>query len=205
VIRGELDATLANPAAGEPELRAMGAQVSAAVGRVEHLVESLLTLARSDRPPARRNRVDLGELAEASADPLADAIERMGLQARFDGAGAVVEGDALFLERLVFNLLENAVTYNVPCGFVHVTIGHDGDGCSIEVANSCDHTAGNDLDELLEPFVRRDESRARAHGGAGLGLAIVRAVAQSHGGDVAITRRGPACLAVTVRIPAARA
>jgi signal transduction histidine kinase len=202
VIRGELDATLADPAASEPELREMAAQVSAAVARVEHLIESLLTLARSDRPPARRSRVDLGELAEASLDPLAGAIATMDLQVRFDGGGALVEGDALLLERLVFNLLENAVTYNVRGGFVDVTIGQEGGGCSIEVANSCD-TTGGDLDELLEPFVRRDASRARAHGGAGLGLAIVRAVARSHGGDVAIERGGPACVAVTVRLPAA--
>ena len=118
-------------------------------------------------------------------------------------ASAPVLGDPVLLERLAENLIENAVRYNAAVGWVQVRTGIERGEAVLRVANAGARIDPSAVEELLEPFRRLESSRSRATGGYGLGLAVVRAVAQAHGGRVTVLARREGGLEVTVSLPMA--
>ena len=110
----------------------------------------------------------------------------------------------MLLDQIAANLVQNAVRYNVDGGVVEVRTGLLGERAIIEVGNSGAVVDEADAATLGEPFRRLETSRARTTGGYGLGLAVVRSVAQAHGGDVAIRPRAGGGLDVRVTLPATR-
>ncbi|MFF8291516.1 ATP-binding protein [Streptomyces sp. NPDC016309] len=156
--------------------------------RSERLIDGLLLLARGERGLAEREPVPLGEV-------VAEECARYGVE-EVSGAGGVVPGNRVLLGQLVRNLVANAVAYNVPGGWVRVTV----DGGVLTVANTGPVIAEADVPGLFEPF-RRGEGRDRMGPGAGLGLSIVRSVATAHGGTVTAGCRDGGGLVVTVRLP----
>ena len=120
------------------------------------------------------------------------------IEVEADGT-ATVAGDEPLLERLVANLVDNAVRYNEPGGWVVVRAGgHDG-SARVEVENSGAEVPADAVDRLTQPFERLD--RARESRGTGLGLSIVRAVAEAHEGSLAIAARPAGGLRVRVDFP----
>ena len=111
----------------------------------------------------------------------------------------------MLLERLAENLIENAVRYNAAVGWVRVRTGIERGEAVLHVTNPGARIDPGAVEELLEPFRRLESSRARSTGGYGLGLAVVRAVAQAHGGRVAVLARREGGLEVTVSLPMASA
>jgi signal transduction histidine kinase len=195
VIRTEVDVALGDPDATARDLRAVGEGVLDTVDRMDKLLDGLMLLSQSGRPPERR-AVDLAGIARAAAGRVQTGAVRLRPQL----APVQVRGERRLLERLVENLVENAVRYNVPGGFVDVRT-HAGDGTAVlRVENSGPVVAEATAARLLEPFERG--GRARDGGGAGLGLSIVRAVAEAHGGRVALVARRKGGLAVEVVLPA---
>ncbi|MEV6395030.1 HAMP domain-containing sensor histidine kinase [Streptomyces sp. NPDC051907] len=161
--------------------------------RSERLIDGLLMLARSERglaDRADRENVDLGET-------VAEECRRRGVAAAVE-RGGVVRGNRLLLAQLAGNLLANALAYNVPGGTVEVTV----DGGVLTVVNTGPEVAAADVPGLFEPF-RRGEGRDRMGPGAGLGLSIVRSIAQAHDGTVTAEPGPEGGLAVTVRLPSA--
>jgi signal transduction histidine kinase len=201
-MRAEIEERLDDPSAGESELREMATVVRDAVGRSEALIASLLTLARGQDELRRQEPVDLADVARvvvARNEP--DAAAR-GIGIEVDGGPARCRGDRELLDRLVANLVENALRYNEPGGFVRVETGEVGDDATLRVSNSGELVRATAIRRLFEPFVRGDTSRSRARGGAGLGLSIVAAVAATHGGKAAARAREGGGLVVTVSLPA---
>ena len=196
VIRTEADVALSDPRAGVGELRAMGAGVVEAADRMDSLLEGLMVLAVGQRGLARAEPVDLAAAVRA-ASRVVTAPANVAL--RWSLAPARVRGDAGLLERLAGNLIDNGVRYNRPGGHVDVSTGEEDDRAVLRVDST-----GSALDpaivaRLLEPFERG--GRARDGGGAGLGLSIVRTVAEAHGGRVRLTARPGGGLAVEVALP----
>jgi signal transduction histidine kinase len=183
ISRTEVDLALSDPDASVAELREMAERVRDATDRSERLIEGLLTLARSEQEPRVREPDDL-------ADAAALALEHAGLQDGADGlrvaAGlrpAPVAGDPALLERMVANLVENAVHHNQPGGWLDVATG-TGDGWAfVRVANGGPLIPAERVESLFEPFRRLDGRVASPTRGAGLGLSIVRSVARAHSGD----------------------
>jgi signal transduction histidine kinase len=199
VMRTELEVTLADPDASNAELRSMAVAVHEAVDRTERLVQALLTLARSEGAVARRDPVDLAAAARMALDHTARDAEAAGLSITADLHAAPVRGDRRLLERLVANLVENAVGHNRPGGRVSVTTATRNGHSVVDVVNDGDILDPAILPRLLEPFQRID--RGARGDGAGLGLSIVRSVAQAHGGAVALAACPGGGLRATVTLP----
>jgi signal transduction histidine kinase len=199
VIRSEAEVALANPEPDLDELRGMAESVVHASRRTEALLASLLILARSQRGLVQSGPVNLAETAAAAAELTADAAAAESVRLRLELEPAVIEGDPALLERLVANLLENGVHYNRPGGFVAVRTRRAPGGAELEVENSGPLVDPAAAGRLAEPFERLERSAEGS--GAGLGLSIVRAVGEAHGGSLAIEPRDQGGLRVVVRFP----
>ncbi len=201
VIRTELDVTVGHDDVPPDEIEHMAEVVRRALGRAQALIDALLTLARADSPPGPAVAVDLSEVARRTMASHADAAGAAGVTV--DGALAPVEvmGDRVLLERMIDNLVTNAIAHNRAGGWVRVSTSVDNGNAVVVVTNSGDEIAPAEVDGLFERFARRDASRSRATGGYGLGLSIVRAVAEHHQGRAAAAPVTGGGLEVRVAIP----
>ncbi|HEV2087148.1 MAG TPA: HAMP domain-containing sensor histidine kinase, partial [Cryptosporangiaceae bacterium] len=206
VMRTEIDVTLADPKASIEELRRMGVVVRDASTRANELIEALLLLARTEAQAGRRlNKrvpVDLARGVPSTLAAVAAEIRRLSLEVTTDFSPAVVIGDPSLLERLAGNLVENAVRYNVGGGRLLVRTATDGRQAYLVVANTGPELDPADVPGLFEPFRRGGVERTGTRG-AGLGLSIVRAVVDAHGGSVRAQALPEGGLEVTVALPAA--
>jgi signal transduction histidine kinase len=204
VMRTEVDVALADPDASVEELRAAAAVVRDASERADHLVDSLLLLASSDRLQVdglpRRERVELPVIAQTALAAVAGEVRERGLTVTTAYGAAGVLGDRGLLERLAGNLVENAVRHNVDGGFLHVAAGTVHGVARLQVTNSGAVLPPDAVEGLFAPFRRHGTPRT-ARRGAGLGLSIVRAVATVHGGTATAQARPDGGLVVTVDLP----
>jgi len=202
IIRAEIDERLDDPSVTRAGLRDMATVVHDAVGRSEALITSLLILARGQAAVRRHDTVELAELARAvvlACEPTATA-DGIGIEAACQEVSC--RGDRPLLERLVANLVENALHYNHPGGFVRIELSESDQRAVLRVSNSGERVPDATVTRLFEPFFRVDQSRSRDSGGAGLGLSIVAAVATAHGGEAVAEAREGGGLVVTVTLPA---
>jgi signal transduction histidine kinase len=200
VIRTELDVTLADPHATTAELRAMAETVRDATLATQRLIQALLTLARSEGGVVRRDPADLAEgarLALAQTGPEA-AARHLVVRPTLDSAP--VRGDRRLLERLVANLVENAIRHNRDGGMVEVRTATAAGRSTVEVRNDGALVPPEAVASLFEPFQRLD--RGARGDGVGLGLSIVRSVADAHGGSVELRARPSGGLVARVSLPA---
>ena len=205
VMRTAIDVTLAKPGRTPAQLEAMAIEVRQAVDRAEALIEALLTLARSDRGTGPTEPLDVAVLAEDALDAAAPAIRAhpVTIQAALEPAPAM--GDPVLVERLVTNLIDNAVRHNVPGGWVQVATGTRAGMAFIDVANGGPLIPAELVPALFEPFRRLSDQaladRAGSPDGTGLGLSIVRSVALAHRGHATARPRPAGGLEVTVSLP----
>ena len=199
VIRAEVDVALADPDASAAELRATAERVKKATIRSERLIESLLTLARSDGAGAALNdSVDLAAAVEHGIEGVNGELRDAGIAVRRDLRCARTRGDRRLLERLAANLVENAARHNVPGGWIEVTTAADADVARLTVENSGPVVPPDRVGELVEPFQRMH--RGAPGSGAGLGLSIVRSVVEAHGGALRVDARADGGLRVAVEL-----
>ena len=200
IMRTEVDVTLADPQATGDDLRRMADTVRAAIVRSEDVIDRLLVLAESERL-VDTETLDLGALAAEVIRRRTPAAEARGLTFALALEPTPVEGDRALLERLVDNLVGNAVSYAPPDSLVRVDTDRRPDGAVLRIANSGEVVGPDELPHLFERFYRRGTSRGRDSGGSGLGLAIVAAVADVHGGSYAAQAPAEGGLVVTVTLP----
>lgn len=172
--------------------------------RTAAMVDDLLALTRlhSGVTPDRLDRVDVGDLvsdALATVAPLAPTVRLVG-QADL---GVLIVGDTALLTRAVTNLVTNAVQHTAVGGTVEVTATVGSGGIEITVTDACGGIPEEDLPHLFDAGWRGSSARTpdpKGMGGAGLGLAIVAAVAASHRGTVTVRNTGPGC-AMSLTLP----
>jgi signal transduction histidine kinase len=201
VMRTAIDVTLAKPERTSAQLEAMAVEVRQAVDRAEALIEALLTLARSDRGTGPRERLDVAVLAEDALDAAAPAIREHPVTVRAALQPAPALGDPVLVERLVTNLIDNAVRHNVAHGWVQVATGTRDGMAFIDVANGGPVIPSELVPSLFEPF-RRLSGGSGSPDGTGLGLSIVRSVAAAHHGQASAAARPTGGLEVRVLLPA---
>ena len=206
VMRTEIDVTLSDPDADLGEYRRMATVVRDASERANGLIESLLLLARTDAQAGRRlvRKVpaDLAAVATSALAATSREAQRLSLVVTADLRPAPVVGDPGLLERLAGNLVENAVRYNHLQGRIWLRSGSDAQYATLVVGNTGFEVEEADVPGLFEPFRRGGRERTGARG-SGLGLSIVRAVCDAHGGTVSAVALPGGGLEVTVTLPAA--
>jgi signal transduction histidine kinase len=196
-MRTEVDVTLADPDASAVELRQMGEAVRETVDRCESLIAGLLMLARSQAAAGRDEPVDIASLAGDCITDLRARARDAQIEVGDDLEPAWTSGEPSLLERLVANLLDNGIHHNQPGGFLDVSTRATGGIVELRVVNGGPRIDPADADRLTEPFRRLD----RTAQGFGLGLSIVRSVAEAHGGTAKLTAPAAGGLEVVVRLP----
>ncbi len=204
IIRTELDVAMSDPDLGPEQLQEMGVAINEAVDRSEGLIDGLLTLANAERTPTLVD-LDLAEVTMAEVDLASGEADAMGLQLELDLQSAPVKGEKSLLQRMVGNLVENAVRHNKPGGwFLVKTYLRDGRAV-LEVANSGAVISPDETGRLFERFYRPDKSRSRKTGGFGLGLSIVKSVVTALDGSIELEAPETGGLRVRVSLPAGTA
>lgn len=169
--------------------------------RMSVMVEDLLLLARMGHErPVAQDRVNLSDVASAAVG--AARVVDPGRPLSFQCVPSVeVTGDADRLRQLVDNLLSNAFGHTPPGTAVEVRLTTSDDRAVLEVQDHGPGVAPEDRPRIFEPFFRSDDSRARATGGAGLGLSIVSSIVVAHGGDVGVGAGADGGAVFRVRLP----
>jgi signal transduction histidine kinase len=199
IMRTEVDVALADPDATVNDLRSMGEAVRETIDRCERLIEGLLVLARSEARVPHEDFVDLRDLAGDCITDLKARAAEADVELRLSLHPAVTRGDGRLIERLVANLIDNAIRHNMRGGRLEVQTRAEDGFAELRVANTGPIIDPAELPRLTEPFRRL----GRSGGGFGLGLSIVRAVADAHGGTASLQAPPDGGLVVLVRLPVA--
>lgn len=198
-----MNRTMLEVAAGNPEasedLRRLAPDLLATNERSERLVEGLLTLARSEQQVVELGAVDLAEVASMAVEQQRHEALEHRVTVTTDLEQAPVAGSPVLVEQLAANLVQNAVRHSPPGAEVVVRTGCRGTHCVLQVENPGVALPPDEVDELFEPF-RRGNGRISSRG-VGLGLSIVKSVAQAHSGRVWARPREGGGLVVRVELP----
>jgi signal transduction histidine kinase len=198
-----VEVALADPNATVDTLREACERVLAAGEQQERLIEALLTLSRSQRGLDQHEPFDLAAVAAEVLETRRPEAEHAQLHIEAALDPAPTSGDPALGERLVANLVDNAVRHNVPAGRIEVATGTRDGHAVLSIANSGPVVPSAELDRLFQPFQRFAADRNGEEDGLGLGLSIVHAIATAHGATVSTRVRPEGGLAVEVSFPAA--
>ena len=207
-IRTEADVTLSDPDATIAELREMGERVLEGSDELDRLLAALMVLARSTRGLVATSPLDLAQVTALAAQDAGRqaAAARVLLDVDVPLAPGVeaplpvpIAGDPALLRRLAANLVDNAIRYHRPGGTVLVQVRREADDGVLRVVNlGGAPVPPAEVERLRQPFERLGRTHAS---GSGLGLSIVQAVAEAHGGRVELAAPAAGGLEVTVRLP----
>jgi signal transduction histidine kinase len=196
-----LEETVIDPDATTESFRAQFEQLMVVSEQQARLLESLLVLATSERGLDRREGVDLSVLTGDVLRAAEPEARRQVVAVTAETRPARVTGDPVLVERLVANLVDNAMSYNLPDGRVEVATGTEGARPFLSVTNTGPPVPPEMVDRLLSPFQRLDRT-ADEDGHHGLGLSIVQSISAAHSADLTVRARPEGGLAITVLFPA---
>jgi signal transduction histidine kinase len=230
VMRTAIDVTLAKPSPTARQLTDMAARVRSSIDRADAMIEALLALAISDQGKLSTEFSDLATWAEDAIDAAAPEINRLNLNVDAKLDPAEITGDPQLLERMIWNLVDNAVRHNVPGGWIKLRTGSRDAAAYLEIANSGPFVPDDAVPSLFEPF-RRMQARTGVQAptgvqartgvqaptgvqartgvqaptgvrdGVGLGLSIARSAATAHRATVTARSQPAGGLDILVVIP----
>jgi signal transduction histidine kinase len=182
----------------QQQVTLLAVQLLQANERNEKLIEGMLVLSEADRGLVANQPCRLDELAAKVVVHHQAAAAGAGITITTDLRPRIVNGEDVLLERLVTNLVQNAIKYNYAGGSLHVTVGVSP---ALTVVNTGQEVPAAAVSSLFEPFKRLTTDRIEHSGGAGLGLAIVRSITQAHHGTVSAAPAARGGLLVQVDFP----
>jgi signal transduction histidine kinase len=205
-MRASLDVALAKPEPAPPQTVALAGRLRAELDRIDRLLEAFLVLARAQhRSLPGRAVLPLDFIAGSALAGQAAAIGAMDLTVQHTSGqgGAWVGGSQALLSRMVENVIDNAVCHNTAGGWITVTTGVADGRARLVVENGGNVLDQRQVAELTQPFRRLEADRTGTDKGSGLGLSIVAAIAEAHGGTLDLQARPAGGLRVCVELPAA--
>lgn len=185
VLKAKVDVFNKRPSHTQEEYEALLGLVSRQTNRMTELVQDLLGLTNLNELPCDQ-RVALYPLLAEVVQELTPLAAEHEVSLALAGSNESVAGNANLLRRVFANLIENAVKYNVPNGSVEISIDSVSDCVSVRVSDTGPGIPDEHRTLIFEPFYRIDKSRSRQMGGAGLGLATVKAIVDKHGGVITV-------------------
>ena len=196
------EVALASPDASDTSLRAAHERVIASEEDLEQLIDGLLTLARGQAGLERRERVELATLTVNAIAAHQSRLTDRDLDLHTTLDPATTFGDPRLLERLISNLIDNAIRHNVPHGRVAITTGTRDKRAFLSITNTGPTIPPDALERLFEPFQRLAQ-RTGHNNGHGLGLSIVPAIATAHHATLHAHPNPGGGLAIEVAFPSA--
>ena len=169
--------------------------------RQERLIAALLTLANSQRGIEHPEPLDLADITRDVLLARRPDAERHGIRLAAELAPAPVTGDPRLAESLVANLVDNAIRHNRPGGQADITTAMTTAGAVLKVSNTGTFIPPDAVDDLFQPFRQLGTQRIGNGEGHGLGLAIVRAIADAHGASLTANPRPEGGLDIEVMFP----
>jgi heavy metal sensor kinase len=188
VLRGEIEMALADARAGVNIERRLAGQLEE-IDKLKRLIDQLLTLARAEAGELTiaRAPVNLGAMIETLTDQLELVAQEKGVALRCECAEpATVAGDASWLERVLLNLLDNAIKFTPAGGTVLVRLAREGTSARVDVSDTGVGMAPDVVPHVFERFYRADPSRSSATEGVGLGLSLAKWIVERHGGRIEV-------------------
>ncbi|GAA1595798.1 HAMP domain-containing sensor histidine kinase [Kribbella hippodromi] len=187
------------------DVKELGDSLLTINARHEQLIDGLLILADSEKQLTTVYPVNFADIVTHVAGQVASEAEAAGVEVIRGAGDAPTRGDALLLERLVHNLVENGIRHNTDRqnadSWVRVISKTVGDEVQVVVTNTGPEIPPYEVEALFKPFYRLGAERLVGGKGAGLGLSIVRSVAEAHGGTVTAVPRAGGGLEITVVLP----
>ena len=201
--RALIQVALADPHASSSSLRAAHERVLASEEHLEQMIDGLLTLARGQAGLERGEDVDLAALASQAMLARQPEVAGIDLDVRATLARAPTAGDPRLIERLIANLLDNAIRHNTPDGHVEIRTGTRDRHAFVSITNTGPAVPPGELQRLFQPFQRLGGARTGHHNGHGLGLSIVDAIVTAHHAELTARARPQGGLSVDVSFPPA--
>jgi signal transduction histidine kinase len=192
---------LADPNASAESLRATCEELLASGRSQERLLEALLTLATSERGLEHREKLELSALTERVLARAGTEIADRHLDLKPALQPAALTGDEPLIERLIANLLDNAISHNHEGGWIAIETATERERAVLRVANSGPVIYPDQVEPMFEPFHRGGADRTRTDGHHGLGLSIARAIVRAHEGEISAAPQPGGGLVVTVSLP----
>ena len=205
-MRASVDVAVAKPGPVPEQIIALAGRLRAELDRVDELLDGLLALARAQHGVLPDRAVlSLGALASASLAARSGAItaRKLTVQHTDSPGGAWVAGSQPLLRRMVDNVIDNAIGHNFNGGWISVATGADGAVALLAVETGGKVLDQRQVDQLSQPFQRLGADRTGSRAGAGLGLSIVAAIADAHGGTLDLRARPEGGLRVAIGLPLA--
>jgi heavy metal sensor kinase len=202
-LRGEIELALRAPGVSQSQKESYGSQMEE-IDHLTRLIDQILTLARAEAGQIHLTAapVDLGELAGSLVNQLEPLAEARAIELRCERSDAVVvRGDAGWLQRLLLNLLDNALKYTPEHGQVILRVSRNGNRARVDVEDTGAGLSPGDVEHVFERFFRADPARSSSAPGAGLGLSLVQWIVAQHQGSVSVQSRLGEGSIFTVTLP----
>ena len=204
-IRAALDVALAKPEPPPVQTMALAARLRTELDRIDRLLEAFLVLARAQHrglPGQEVLPLDYITANALTGQATAISARKLTVQETSEPGGAWVTGSAALISRMVENVIDNAVCHNSDGGWIRITSGTAGGRASLVVENGGPLLEQEQVRELSQPFRRIGAERTGSDNGSGLGLSIVAAIAEAHGGSLDLQARPGGGLRVSILLPA---
>jgi signal transduction histidine kinase len=204
MMRTRLDVAIAKPDGVPPQTQTLSAGLRHDLDRADALLESFLALARAQHGTLiDPTLVSLDQIVAHALAARQDQIAELELEVRTSLGHVSVAGSETLLARMVENVIENSVRHNEPHGFIDIACETGGEAARVVVASGGPVLDEASVAKLALPFRRLAAERTRAQNGHGLGLSIVAAVTDAHGGSLELHARPGGGLCVEIALPSA--
>ena len=205
-LRGDAEMAMRHPGSAEDIHRRFASQLEE-IDKLKRLIDQVLTLARAEAGEIRltHEAIDLGDLTAALVDSLELVAQEKGVALRFEppGAPVVVQGDPSWLERLILNLVDNAIKFTPTAGIITVRVSQDGERARLAVHDTGIGITPELRPHIFERFFRADPARSSVVDGVGLGLSLAKWIIDRHHGRIAVDSQPGRGSTFTVFLPLA--